>query len=514
MTRNAENYHIVHMGPFKGLDQNTDEQDVGPEYFVDGENFVCTESPGKIEERPGSGHWMVDEDGYGVVFSQPFAIIPGGGSIGGITTPPGAVPISDIPDVWIPLDEEPPPVPSDGPGSNGSVDVPSTEDTEEEGPIPPPPNPTEGGITLSANPSSGLWVTDSRDETVSFSITTDLPAGVTIAAYDWDYVWQVGTAFASDGTGSATTSTHTYTTSDPYDFYTLVKGTGSDSIVYFDQVHLGLTKEEEVPDGYIAISMPARGTALAVDTNFTVQVQYFERSTDSEAYALSTTDLDVVLAGIDGTATLMDTGGGALTYGGKLMAFTSTHTVSVVVQATLSTGITEGDIVLRAQQESTRFFVEEAFDVVSDSIVAEIVDASGDALTSLDFTWDNINEELDWTFYVRLTARDADGTTITSFAEDVTLLSAVDLSNSGWDNDDGVSITFTGYDGNSPYAAGTATTGSWPGQLEIPSTAWSDGVCTAKVEVTKDYSNQTVYDPSENGNSGYQRLVFYARLTT
>ncbi len=223
MTRNAQNIQRIFMGPFRGLNKNANEEDVPDGYFVDGENLVCTKKPGCVLSRPGYNHWKVDSNGYGVVFSDPIAILPGSGLVDGVITPPAAIPITSNPATIIPLDEEPPLTPTDGPiapiDTPEEVNEPSIDKEKE-----PKVN---GSISLGASPSRGT-VDDGTDLNINFFIATNLPQGVTIATYAWDYI-SGGAGFSTDTTGSSLTSVHTYSTSDfsAYDnsFYAKVIGT-------------------------------------------------------------------------------------------------------------------------------------------------------------------------------------------------------------------------------------------------------------------------------------------------
>jgi hypothetical protein len=512
MTRNAENHHIVHMAPFRGFNQNADEEDVADGYFVDGENLVCTEKPGVVTSRPGYGHWLLDENGYGVVFTEPIAILPGGGSIDGVLTPPAVATLLDS--TLTEVNEDPENVPSSGPGTNGSIPTPTPDDDDGDVPPVPDPPPVGGGIALHANPSEGLWVTASTSVTVTYLVTEDLPEGVTIGTYAWDYVYAGTGAIGSDATGSATTSSHEYTVSDPEFFQAIVRGTGSDSVVYADAVNLHIeNRTTETPDGFIKIRLP-EVEVVPKDSAFRFEVAYFELNATGD-YTLATTDYDVAVSQLSGTATLKDSVGGDLPGGGSVIGFTSASTGSEDYQATLESGVYTGEITVQAKQESTGFKDQKTLQVSTAYILAEIVDSSGNAVTSVDQVYDETDETLTWTFYVRLTAKDIDGATETDFAEIVEVKYAHDPNNSSWDEDSDYAVMIVSYDSNNPYSSETEVIANSLGVFELPTAVWAAGtagVVTLKIEVSRAYTEMDDFNPSENLNAGYAALRFWGEV--
>lgn len=529
MTRNAENIIRIRMAPFRGLNQRADEEDVPDGYFVDGENLICTEKPGVVTSRPGYSHWKVDENGFGIVFSQPIAILPGGGNVDGIITPPAAVPITELPSAIIPLDDDPPLVPENGP--RVPVPVPN-DDTPQEIPNEYKP-PVSGAIILNGVPNSGR-VDDETDLTVQFTIhENNLPSGVTIASYDWDFIL-TGGAFSADTSGAAKSLSHTYAKTDfasgAKTVYVTVRarGTGSDDIVYYDDETITIDIDDgEVVDGYIRFYQPLPGVILPASENIAFGIGNWRKDETSGEYNLSTTSLDIVAVQAGGTATLKDEDGAELDpYPFAIFEFTDQSTATKNLQVVLQSGASEGTITIAAEQEETGLTTEQTWNVSAKKILAELVDEYGNTIT--ESAWTGIEtvgttEYLYWIFYVKLTALDHNGETEVIFNSDV-LLSFSFSEPSGttyenkWDNDD-LTLTIVGRDYNAVYnpeTADTATQGA--GSIIVDSvffqfsTTGDLGQASAKVKITKPKTEQNLLSASRDANSGGSIMTIRAEV--
>jgi hypothetical protein len=514
------------MAPFRGINKHADPEDVSQSTFIDGENLVCTEKPGAVLSRSGYTHWKVDENGFGVVFPQPIAILPGGGSVDGIITPPIALPVSDNPSVVIPIGEDPPLVPEDGP----KIPISTPEDPIGDPPEPPPPPPPPGAIVLSAIPNAGI-VDTGEDFTVDFQITEDLPEGVTIASYEWDFQL-VPSGFVVDTSGASLTATHDYSVSDfsVYDnqFLAAVKGTGSDTIIYTADAPvrvIDLTKENT--EGYIKISAPNLD-ALPSAEDFTVTVQNFEKNATTDKFELKTTDADVLLTQVAGVGTLKDTGGADLPtdFPGKHIPFTASNEGSGVVQIALEGEEPIGVITLHAVQEGTGRVAERTWGAAAAQMLVEFVDADGNAITE-DFWAGTDTESVDpsmyWEFYAKLTAKDTLGATDTSFNGTVSIDITFSLPGDGYGNEwDGtvLSANVLGRDYFAVYDPLTADTGTIgingiivDADFFSSATTGQLGQASIKIKVWKDLTGYDYTSELQDANSGVGDTKITATVT-
>jgi len=515
MTRNRENVQRIHMAPFRGIDQHTDEQDVPDGYFVDGENMVCTEKAGVVTSRPGYNHWKVDSNGYGIEYSDPIAILPGSGIVDGVITPPTVVPATENPSVIVPIDDDPPVIPINGP----KVPVEIPEDPDDTKITPPPKPPVFGSITLSAYPVLGE-VDTGTDFTSTFRVQENLPDDVTVATYSWDYI-SYG-PFVSDGTTGVTNSSKTYSTTDfssyRNDFYVKVIGTGSDAITYSDRALMRVINlDETAEDARLLITAPVLGAVLPEGEAFTLTVANQVKNTSSE-YELSVTSLDLYCYQISG-ASLTDSLGDALSDADRTIAFTAASSGSQQFQVSLDTDDDDGTITIAAFQEDTLLFAEGTWAISKRKILAEIVDSAGDAITSIVWTGvDDTDSYLEWEFYVKLTAQDPDWDTEATFNRDVTL--ALSYAEPGgaygiqWDGEDLFS-TILGIDENAIYSSVTADESvSYLETVTIPGAkflAGDAGQASVKVKVLFEKTGYT-YSTGQDDNSGISVVTATANV--
>ena len=515
MTRNRENAQRIHMAPFRGIDQHTDEQDVPDGYFVDGENMVCTEKPGVVNTRPGYNHWKVDSNGYGIEYADPIAILPGSGIVDGVITPPTVVPATENPSVIVPIDDDPPVVPIDGP----KIPITTPEDPDDTIIDPPPEPPVFGAITLAAYPVLGE-VDTGTDFTSTFRVQENLPDDVTIATYSWDYI-SYG-PFVSDDTTSVTNSSKTYSTTDfssyRNDFYVKVIGTGSDTIVYSDKALMRVIDQSETAeDARLVITAPLLGAVLPVGEAFTLTVANQVKN-DSSEYELSETSLDAYCYQVSG-ATLTDSIGGELSDADRTISFTDASSGSQQFQVSVDADNDDGTITVAAFQEGTLLFAERTWEISKSKILAEIVDADGNDITSIVWTGvDDSDTYLEWEFYVKLTAKDSAGATEATFNRDVTL--AFSYAEPGgaygiqWDGEDLFS-TILGIDENAIYSSLTADESvSYLESVTITGAkflAGDAGQASVKVKVLFEKTGYT-YSTGQDDNSGISTLTATANV--
>ena len=503
------------MAPFRGIDQHTDEQDVPDGYFVDGENMVCTEKPGVVNTRPGYNHWKVDSNGYGIEYADPIAILPGSGIVDGVITPPTVVPATENPSVIVPIDDGPPVVPVNGP----KVPVEIPEDPDDTKITPPPHAPALGSIALAAYPVAGE-VDTGTDFTSNFYVQENLPYGVTVATYSWDYI-SYG-PFVSDGTTSASNSNKVYSTTDfssyRNDFYVKVIGTGSDTITYSDKALMRVIDfSVDDQDERLLIIAPVLGAVIPEGEAFTLTVANQVKN-DSSEYVLSTTSIDMYCYQLSG-ASLTNSVGDALSSADRTITFTDTSSGSQQFQALLDTDDTDGTITISVRKEGTFTPVEGWWEVSKRRILAEIVDSDGNDITSIVWTGvDDTDSYLEWEFYVKLTAQDPDWDTEATFNRDVTL--ALSYAEPGgaygiqWDGEDLFS-TILGIDENAIYSSVTADESvSYLETVTIPGAkflAGDAGQASVKVKVLFEKTGYT-YSTGQDDNSGISVVTATANV--